>query len=86
MSDPQAKKLKKEIAKSYKNNIQQPLQLHRYDMAGKFKTRIDYVDISAYGIGDGKPRTDDKGMTILSSEVEEPIDEQEISYQKEKEK
>jgi len=46
-------------------------------MAGKFKTRIDYVDISAYGIGskDGKPRTDDKGMTILSSDVEEPIDE-----------
>ena len=56
-------------------------------MAGKFKTRIDYVDNSAYGIGSkvGVPGTEGKGMTILSNE-EEPIEEQEISYQKEKEK
>jgi len=51
-------------------------------MAGKFKTRIDYVDISAYGIEnkDGKEKTDARGLTILSSDIDEPIDEQEISY------
>ena len=25
--------------------------MHRRDMSSRFKTRIDYIDISAYGIG-----------------------------------
>lgn len=27
------------------------MHLHREDMASKFHSRIDYVDISAYGVG-----------------------------------
>jgi len=51
MLDPQAKKMKAAISENYKINIQDPLHEHRYEMATKFKNRIDYVDIKAYGLG-----------------------------------
>ena len=46
-----AKKLKLTIAQNYKYNIQEPLYEHRDETAGKFKNRIDYVNIEAYGVG-----------------------------------
>ena len=46
-----AVKIKEQIEQNYVKFIQQPLFDHRFDMAGKFKNRIDYVDISAYGVG-----------------------------------
>ena len=49
--DPTAKKLKPFIAQNYKVTIQDPMHLHRDEMASKFESRIDYVDISAYGVG-----------------------------------
>lgn len=46
-----AVKIKEQIEENYIKFIQQPLFDHRIEMAGKFKNRIDYVDISAYGVG-----------------------------------
>ena len=51
MLEPMAKVMKVEIAKRYKFIIQEPLHEHRDEMASKFENRIDYVDISAYGVG-----------------------------------
>lgn len=51
MEDPMAKRIKSNITRSYKYVIQEPMHEHRDEMASKFENRIDYVDISAYGIG-----------------------------------
>lgn len=51
MKDQYAKKIIPDIAKNYKYTIQEPLHEHRDEMVCKFENRIDYVDISAYGVG-----------------------------------
>lgn len=48
---PFGQKLRPYIAKNYKYTIQEPMHIHRNDVACKFENRIDYVDISAYGVG-----------------------------------
>lgn len=52
-----AQKLKPFIARNYKYTIQEPMHIHRDEVAGKFENRIDYVDISAYGVGKVKVDT-----------------------------
>lgn len=47
----QGKKLRYEIAMNYKYFIQEPLHSHRDETADRFKNRIDYVNIEAYGLG-----------------------------------
>jgi hypothetical protein len=51
MNDPVATRMRPFIAKNYKEIIQEKLHTHRDDTASKFENRIDYIDISAYGIG-----------------------------------
>ena len=64
MSTKEGKQLKQSIAYNYKYVIQEPLHEHRNDMAAKFQNRVDYVNISAYGIGkvkvEGQPSEDDE--------------------------
>lgn len=54
MSDPIGKRMRPHIARNYKYLIQEPLYEHRSEMASKYENRIDYVDISAFGIGQVK--------------------------------
>lgn len=68
MQDPVAKRIKQEIAKTYKYVIQEPLHEHRDEMASKFENRIDYVDISAYGIG--KVKVEGNGQDEKEKELE----------------
>ena len=77
MKDPQAKLLKIEIARNYKYTLQEPLHEHRNEMASKFQNRIDYVNISAYGIGKVKVG----GQTEEEDEAGEDEDEQAIANQ-----
>lgn len=39
------------MKKAYKNKIRDPINQHRDIQARKFQTRIDYVDLSAFGVG-----------------------------------
>lgn len=39
------------MKKAYKNKIRDPINQHRDVQARKFQTRIDYVDLSAFGVG-----------------------------------
>ena len=68
-----AKKLKPEIARTYKYSIQEPLHEHRDEMASKFENRIDYVDISAYGIGKVNMESPDQidKLEAIEREIEE---------------
>ena len=45
------KKLIPKIVKNYTDYIREPVQKHREITARKFQTRIDYVDLSAFGVG-----------------------------------
>lgn len=56
--------------------IQDPLHEHRDEMASKFENRIDYVDISAYGIGKVKD-VNDKKKTLEENLIN--INQQEIN-------
>ena len=38
-------------SEQYVNKIQKPINEHRNEMAKKFTNRIDYVDLSAFGVG-----------------------------------
>ena len=38
-------------SKMYVEKIQKPIQCHRKEMAKKFANRVDYVDLSAFGVG-----------------------------------
>mmetsp|Transcript_12001 Transcript_12001/g.20256 ORF Transcript_12001/g.20256 Transcript_12001/m.20256 type:complete len:111 (+) Transcript_12001:236-568(+) len=51
MNSPLGKKLKAQIAKRYKFQIQEQLFDHRNDTVLRFQNRIDYVNIEAYGVG-----------------------------------
>ena len=51
MSQANAQLIRTNIVSSYKYLIQEPLHEHRDEMARKFKNRIDYVNINAYGAG-----------------------------------
>ena len=35
----------------YEEKIQKPILCHRKEMAKKFANRVDYVDLSAFGVG-----------------------------------
>jgi len=39
------------MKKIYKSSIRDPINAHRDIQARKFQTRIDYVDLSAFGVG-----------------------------------
>lgn len=73
LNDPMASKLRPYIARNYKYTIQEPMHMHRDEMASKFESRIDYIDISAYGVG--KVNVDEKIKkkltlkTMISSNV-----------------
>lgn len=51
MKEPLAKQLISKIKKNYINKVRNPIVSHREIEARKFKTRIDYVDLSAFGVG-----------------------------------
>ena len=51
MKEPLAKQLIQKIKKNYVCKVRNPLIAHREIEARKFKTRIDYVDLSAFGVG-----------------------------------
>lgn len=54
------------IPTRYKKSVQEPLHLHRNEMATNFENRIDYVDISAFGVG----RVDEKAL-VSKVEIEQ---------------
>ena len=62
------RKLKAYITKNYKDLIQEPLYEHRNETAGKYENRIDYVDMSAYGVGKVKEDTR-KSQSSAESEI-----------------
>ena len=51
LDDGLGKKLIPKIVKNYTDLIREPVQKHREITARKFQTRIDYVDLSAFGVG-----------------------------------
>jgi hypothetical protein len=51
ISDPTGQKIRPNIKKRYINDIRIPVNKHREVTAGKFASRIDYVDLTAFGIG-----------------------------------
>lgn len=60
MEESTANKMRLFMAKNYKQVIQEPMHHHRDEMASKFENKIDYIDISAYGIGKVNVETDKK--------------------------
>lgn len=71
MEDPLAKRLKQNIMRKYKYVIQEPLHEHRDEMASRFENRIDYVDISAYGIGKVKVQNEiKKADKVLDNQID----------------
>ena len=69
MKDTIAQKMRPAIAATYRDLIQQPLHEHRTEMACKFENRIDYIDISAYGIG--KVKLDAGGNIVKQHNTDE---------------
>jgi hypothetical protein len=51
INDTLGKKLIPRVEKNYTNAIRTPVSAHREVTARKFQTRIDYVDLSAFGVG-----------------------------------
>ena len=43
---------------TYNRKIRKPVCEHREEMAGKFANRIDYVDLSAFGVGVDKDKVE----------------------------
>ena len=51
INDKSGKHIRAKIEKIYKKKIREPVVQHRDIQARKFQTRIDYVDLSAFGVG-----------------------------------
>ena len=65
------------ISKSYLENIQQPLHEHRTEMSTKFENRLDYIDLSAYKVGQIKSGELKKDETSKSDEKNGEDDDEE---------
>ena len=50
IDDSFGKKMIERIKEQYQTNIREPVQKHREITSRKFQSRVDYVDLSAFGV------------------------------------